>query len=133
MTTLSIHTFDTTGDAYDSCQCDESIKNGDLLVVSREDWRGERTGKYDDYGFELREHEDAPVAIAVVGLAWAWPVAVTKAHGNLHALDGKPGALERVMADAGWSDEQVRAACSKARELGAELAPEFAAYVEEVA
>ena len=52
-----IHYFETTGDAYDACQCDEKITNGDLLVIVPE---------------------------KVVGIADTWPIAVTENHGVLH-------------------------------------------------
>lgn len=55
------HIFeDGTGDAYDTTQCDESIRNGDVLVVSSE---------------------------GVVGIMLeAWPTAITAEHGHFHAL-----------------------------------------------
>lgn len=59
MTEQNTHTFGCTGEAYDSCQCDESIKTGDILVIEGE---------------------------GVVGLAWAWPIAVTEACGNFHTI-----------------------------------------------
>lgn len=58
ITSPSVHRFDDTGDAYDSTQCDDSIKDGDVIVVESE---------------------------GVVGvLIQAWPVAVTEKHGDLH-------------------------------------------------
>ncbi len=56
---IAIHTFDSTGDAYDACQCDESIRNGDTLLIPSE---------------------------RVVGLADTWPIAVTREHGALYSL-----------------------------------------------
>jgi hypothetical protein len=73
-------TFDSTGDAYDATQCDDSIENGDALVIETE---------------------------GVVGLAWVWPVAVTVNAGDLHAVDG---SAARTVVDAGWSADQIRAA-----------------------
>jgi hypothetical protein len=52
-----IHQFESTGQAYDACQCDENIKRGDLLLI---------------------------VSERVVGIADTWPVAVTVNHGRLH-------------------------------------------------
>ena len=53
---VKIHEFDSTGEAYDASQCDESIDNGDVLVVASE---------------------------GVVGVLYkAWPVAVTERAGN---------------------------------------------------
>ena len=51
--------FESTGDAYDACQCDESVRDGDILLI---------------------------VSEGVVGIADTWPVAVTEKHGNLHTL-----------------------------------------------
>jgi hypothetical protein len=64
---MTVHYFDSTGEAYDMCQCDENIKTGDTLVVMSE---------------------------GVVGLAWAWPVAITRAHGKLHSLVAGSSALD---------------------------------------
>ncbi len=98
---MSTHAFESTEEAYDACQCDDDIGNGDLLHVEAE---------------------------GVVGLAWAWPVAVTAEHGALHRMSDKPGAAGRVMADAGWSDAQVRAAVALAVERGYGVAEPFQAY-----
>ena len=64
-----IHEFESSSEAYDACQCDEDIEDGDVLVV-----RPER----------------------VVGVANTWPFAVTKEHGDLHALKG---ASEQALRD----------------------------------
>lgn len=53
------HTFESTATAYDEVQCDDGIKKGDTLFIPSE---------------------------GVVGLAWAWPVAVTANYGDLHAV-----------------------------------------------
>jgi len=53
------HYFNSTGEAYDETQCNDDIKFGDVLVIRRE---------------------------KVVGVADAWPIAVTKKAGNLHTL-----------------------------------------------
>lgn len=50
--------FDSTSEAYDACQCDDEMVDGDCLVIKSE---------------------------GVVGLVWAWPVAVTEKVGSLHA------------------------------------------------
>ena len=54
---MAIHIFDSTGDAYDACQCDENVTRGDILYIPSEN---------------------------VVGLADTWPVAITKEYGQLH-------------------------------------------------
>jgi hypothetical protein len=57
---MNTHTFNSTGEAYDASQCDDAIRDGDLLHVPSE---------------------------GVVGiLCGAWPVAVTAAHGAFHTL-----------------------------------------------
>jgi hypothetical protein len=55
----AVHYFESTGEAYDACQCDENIKNGDVLVIESE---------------------------GVVGVADTWPFAITEAHGALHSF-----------------------------------------------
>ena len=54
---MTIHTFPDTGLAYDACQCDDTIKDGDILLIERE---------------------------GVVGIADTWPIAITEKHGVLH-------------------------------------------------
>jgi hypothetical protein len=54
---MAVHQFESSGEAYDATQCDESIKNGDVLVIASE---------------------------GVIGIADTWPVAVTIAKGELH-------------------------------------------------
>lgn len=53
-----VHTFDSTGDAYDASQID--LDKGSIMVVESE---------------------------GVVGLAWTWPVAVTAETGELHGVE----------------------------------------------
>jgi hypothetical protein len=90
----------TFGDAYDATQCCEDIANGDSLLV---------------------------LAEGVVGLAWTWPVAVTVNAGHLHSV--APGKAASIAADAGWSDEQIRAAVHIALEHGFAVSPDFANYI----
>ena len=95
---MNIHRFESTGDAYDACQCDEKIKDGDVLLIESE---------------------------GVVGLAHTWPYAVTLNLGKLHGVkpDGlawldEPGHKEgyaeavRLAAERNWpvgrcSEEQL--------------------------
>lgn len=56
------HHFSSTQEAYDACQCDDTVKNGDILVIASE---------------------------RVVGIADTWPFAVTEPAGELHQV--KPG------------------------------------------
>lgn len=53
----TIHMFDYSGEAYDACQCDKSIEDGDILYIPSE---------------------------GVVGIADTWPIAVTHSYGKLH-------------------------------------------------
>ncbi|RWN60188.1 hypothetical protein [Mesorhizobium sp.] len=99
MNTIRVHFFDSTGEAYDATQCDETIKNGDVLVIESE---------------------------KVVGLADTWPVAVTEHSGNLHVLgDGQFETYRHQFGkDAGervFTDEQIRAAKAIATAWGYEL------------
>lgn len=93
------HVFDTSGDAYDACQCDEGIVNGDLLDITSE---------------------------PIVGLAWTWPVAVTETAGVLHSIE--PGFLDEIREKAKWSDDQIIAAIAHARARELPIAKAFASY-----
>lgn len=85
---MSIETFSSTGRAYDASNT--VCETGTVIVVESE---------------------------CVIGLAWAWPIAVTKEGGKLHELDwkGDTGIVRKVMVDAqiSWSD--VREAYTEAR------------------
>ena len=89
------HYFDSTTEAYDACQCDEEIQDGDTLVIENE---------------------------KVVGLAWVWPIAISKEKGELHGIkEGSSlesfftglSACERV-----FTDEAIAAARSTLAALG---------------
>lgn len=84
----NVHSFGSTGEAYDACQCDDEIQTGDVLVIENE---------------------------KVAGVAHTWPVAVTREAGKLHQLAPgyKPeevGAVfalgfveaKRIAAERGW-------------------------------
>lgn len=85
-------TFDTSSAAYDASQCDQTICAGDTLFIPSE---------------------------GVVALAWTWPVAVTCSAGDLHTIEGDAAD---VIADAGWSAEQIGAAVAVATKHGLPLA-----------
>ena len=57
------HTIASTGRAYDLCQCDETMSDGDIIVVTAE---------------------------GVIGLVGTWPIAITAARGELHSADSDP-------------------------------------------
>jgi len=120
--------FDSTGDAYDACQCNDDIKTGDTLVIRESAFRGKCTGRDED-GFRVYEHEAKERDIVVVGLAWAWPIAVTVETGELHTIEEDTGSYSRVIADAGFTDEQVKAAVDTAVKMGAEVRTMFLAVV----
>ena len=88
---MTTHAFRTSGEAYAACQCDEAIKQGDLLVIASE---------------------------GVVGIADTWPVAVTVTRGELHApadgytlaqcMTGRFAKVEQTIARAKAIAEQHR-------------------------
>ncbi len=75
---MTIWHFDTTEEAYDACQCDDRLKDGDTLVC----------GHYDDYILErmalLAPDYLGNESDVVVGIVSTWPTAVTKINGQLH-------------------------------------------------
>jgi hypothetical protein len=79
------HHFFSTGEAYDAVQCYDDIKKGDTLIIISE---------------------------GVVGLAWAWPVAITANCGDLHAV------TDRTLFDDEFTPEQITQARAVAVELG---------------
>ena len=62
----TIHRFPSTGATYDACQCDPSVRKGDILWIPSE---------------------------TVVGIADTWPIAITHANGALHYVDDSPAGL----------------------------------------
>jgi len=67
---MTVWHFDTTEEAYDACQCDDRLKDGDTLVCGHgvsDIWQ-QGQGQYD----------------TVVGIVSTWPTAVTKINGQLH-------------------------------------------------
>ena len=97
--TRRLHSFATTGNAYNACQCDEAITRGDTLIILPE---------------------------GVVGLAWAWPLAVTTTLGHLHSVIDKPGTtLEDLARDISMSADDLSHAVTVARALGLALDPIF--------
>jgi hypothetical protein len=96
---MTVHKFDTTGDAYDSCQIGihldngKPVNDGDVMIIEEE---------------------------GVVGVAWTWPIAATKAHGQLHVLDRGV-----VISEVEWITPDViegyEKACKVAAFMGFEL------------
>ncbi|WP_293000008.1 hypothetical protein [Nevskia sp.] len=96
--------FSDTTEAYDSTQCDDRIKDGDVLVIADE---------------------------GVVGICHTWPIAVTAESGSLHQIAFITGIeMARVL---GLSYEQMltslRAAVATAEHQGWDIAPQIAAVL----
>ena len=93
-----INAFETTGNAYDAVQTDESIKKGDTLLVPSE---------------------------AVVGVAHTWPFSITRDAGYLHQLiEGRTSdTLESLNAEFGVSAGTIERACKLAQMLSYHLDP----------
>ncbi|MEU7146997.1 hypothetical protein AB0B15_02995 [Streptomyces sp. NPDC045456] len=101
-----VWTFSSTGEAYGAVQCRDDIRDGDVLVIEREQ---------------------------VIGIADTWPFALTENHGDLHTLkdhvdprtweDGKyaPGVIvaEREAARIGVPLTRLDAAATE------RFAPDF--------
>ena len=88
-----IHTFASTGNAYDAVQIDETIAAGDTLLMLDE---------------------------GVVGVAMTWPFTVTAKPGKLHAVSEPRGgeSLEHLEKALGVPDGSIVRACRLARVLG---------------
>ena len=99
------HAFETTGNAYDAVQTDETIRTGDTLVV---------------------------LAEQVVGIAITWPFAVTAEAGKLHAVKTpEPGEpLTRIASEPGVTEADMDHAIALAAAFGFPLDEGLAAYVK---
>ena len=89
--------FTSTRDAYDACNYGECM-TGDVVIVEREE---------------------------VVGIADAWPIAVTEQHGQFHSVElrfNEPGFHERVFGSRGITNVTIDLAIERANELGYKLA-----------
>ncbi|NIY68095.1 hypothetical protein [Streptomyces malaysiensis] len=69
-----VHTFGDTFQAYNATQCQEDIRDGDVLLVESE---------------------------KVVGIAWTWPFALTESIGELHVMTADPRTHQDGMFAAG--------------------------------
>ena len=106
-----VHAFDTTGDAYDACQCspqtgDDAIATGDTLLVTRE---------------------------GVVGIAWAWPIAISAAAMDFHTVETESTITQLVDSLAFANDPKAthfRQAILVAREHGIAICPRWASWME---
>jgi hypothetical protein len=96
---LPIFYHDSTGDAYDASNCRDDHARAIVIIESEN----------------------------VVGLAWAWPLAVTAETGELHATrEGmdRTGILS-LLADAGYSENDVQEAIDAAKVCGFGIRREF--------
>lgn len=97
-----VHTFSSTGQAYNDTQTNENIKTGDILHIPSE---------------------------GVVGMADTWPVAVTKNSGQLHAygpdVHTDPSVLdtEEFQKYRGPNSDHFRRALQFAQQNGYETGP----------
>lgn len=92
-----IHVFETSGNAYDAVQTDDRIATSDLLLVMDE---------------------------AVVGVAMAWPFAVTAEAGHLHQVAPKPGdTFDQLATSLGVEPASMSRAVALARQLGFAIEP----------
>jgi hypothetical protein len=86
-----------SGQAYDLCMCNDAFPTGTVFVV---EYKGM-------FATEITER--------IVGISFAWPIAITKEYGDLHYVaDGKPETFEggrfakevavarKIMAEKGW-------------------------------
>jgi hypothetical protein len=73
--------FESSGEAYDRIQWDDHIRTGRIFTVESE---------------------------KIVGIAWAWPIAVTAEHGELSSTKRDPRQ---------WKDEEPKIATSVAAAL----------------
>ena len=98
-----IHSFATSGNAYDATQCDEAIKSGDTLLV---------------------------LAEGVVGIAYTWPFAVTGNTGNLHGIRPEPGDTLASLAKKFFlAEADLLDACHLANSLLFALDPALAGLI----
>ena len=96
---LLVHHHSDTGSAYDSSNCEDDHAHAVLIIDSE----------------------------GVVGLAWAWPIAVTVETGALHSplRDTDRAGLVSLMAEAGYSEADVQVAIDAAKERGFPIDPVF--------
>lgn len=92
-----INQYESTEEAYAACQTDETVKNGDTLIVETEE---------------------------VIGLAWTWPVAVTVRNGELHTLKIDCDMVSMIV-EAGWNNELLAIAVAIADARGWPVRPQF--------
>jgi len=92
---MRAHVFRSTREAYDATQSSEDVRAGDLLIVASE---------------------------KVIGVAYAWPFAITHEHGVLHIPDSIDKLIESFTNEQRypWKDQLLNGIAA-AVELAAEL------------
>jgi len=81
--------FPSSGYAYDACNSCEEMVTGRIFTVEAEQ---------------------------IVGISWAWPIAVTVEHGQLHTVKRDP-RLWTVAPKGGFEEPEIAAAVKEAIEL----------------
>jgi hypothetical protein len=100
-----IHSFDSSGNAYDATQCDERIGTGDTLLILPE---------------------------KVVAVAHTWPFAITAEAGRLHQLRVIAGdTLDTIARTFSLSERDLEAAIGLADALGFALDPSLVGMASE--
>ena len=92
--------YRSTGSAYDDCQTNPEMKAGTIFTVESE---------------------------KVVGIAWAWPIAITATEGQLHGIKTDPRTWGKLAPRGGMPEPEIAAATGEAIALakakGWELSP----------
>lgn len=100
---MKIWTFQNSGEAYDTIQCDDEINKGDIVLIPSE---------------------------KIVGIADACPIAITSENGEFHqAIEGELAGylLEKEI------DHHLSEAITMAAQFGFDLLPELAEQTDEAA
>ena len=99
-TFTTIHSFETTGNAYDGVMTSDRILTGDIIIIPSE---------------------------KVVGLADAYPVAITAETGHLHGFNGNRQDFDRYCTEAEMPHDAAAAAFRIAEQLGYAIDRQFKA------
>jgi hypothetical protein len=81
--------FPSSGAAYDACNSRDEMVTGRIFTVEAEQ---------------------------IVGISWAWPIAVTVEHGQLHTVKRDP-RLWTVAPKGGFEEPEIAAAVKEALQL----------------
>jgi hypothetical protein len=92
-------TAPSTREAYDSCMCDDEWETGRIFIVPSE---------------------------RVIGISWAWPVAVTAEEGAIHGASVDP----RTLSGDDIMDARLEASIGPALDLARERGWKLASWAE---